>query len=552
MIIEKFIIIDYKDKEANKFTFSANANIITAEKNTQGKSCLLKSLFYALGMGIKKFKPEWHIDSKIFKIYYKHKNELGYIIRQGDNFWVNNKNGRLNIKEYSQWLANKLKINMKLPMVKTLVYEPVYPSALILPYYIDQDTSWNKSIYKDVVLELGRYDSSAIPKKIFEYIFNISNDAIQEKEDELRIAKDEKAKAENQKKALDELKANFIKNSTVLSFDEEKAKDDIKKYLSYARTIQTKITTLQMKLFPKEKSLDENKLKVAELNELLRNNEEAYKNISKRCEYCHSELTREQSLSRFKLENDKFEIIAMKNDLLIKIEKLEKEINKILEEKIPLEEHYTELLKIANKKQQKYSLAEYIDEKAKKVNNDNYYQTENNVILKISQQEDILNNLKKVINALKKQEKENRDSITQEYKDLTASFSMKFPDVDFNRRTFLNFSQITDNSGATDNQEFFGLYMIYTHLLFNHSIVELPFGLDSTLKDELDDNNINKFYKVIEEIVLSNHNQSFVIMLKNKLSLLKNDYNVIELTKPILSKQKFEKLKPEFNIISEE
>ena len=128
---------------------------------------------------------------------------------------------------------------------------------------------------------------------------------------------------------------------------------------------------------------------------------------------------------------------------------------------------------------------------------------------------------------------------------------MKFPDVDFNRRAFLNFSQITDNSGATDNQEFFGLYMIYTYLLFNHSIIELPFGLDSTLKDELDDYNINKFYKIIEEIVLSNNKQSFVIMLKNKLSLLKNTYNVIELTKPILSKQNFEKLKQEFSIISE-
>lgn len=551
MIIEKFVIIDYKDKEANEFEFSEKANIITAEKNTQGKSCLLKSLFYALGMGIKKFKPEWHIDSKILKIYYKHKNEHGYIIRQNDNFWVDDKNGRLNIKEYSQWLSNKLNINMKLPMVKTSEYKPVYPSALILPYYIDQDTSWNRSIYKDVVLELGQYDSNAIPKKIFEYIFNISNDAIQEKEDELRVAKDEKSKAENQKKALDELKANFIKNSTVLSFDEEKAKEDIKKYLSYARTIQAQITNLQMKLFPREKTLDESKLKVEELNELLKNNEETYKNISKRCEYCHSELTREQSLSRFKLENDKFEIIALKNDLLIKIEKLEREIQKILAEKIPLEKHYSELLKIANKKQQEYTLAEYIDEKAKKVNNDNYYQTENEVILKISKQEDAIKDLNKVIRALKKEEKENKDLITNEYNDLAASFSMKFPDVDFNRRAFLNFSQITDNSGATDNQEFFGLYMIYTRLLFNHSIVELPFGLDSTLKDELDPANIKKFYKIIEEIVLSSDKQSFVIMLHDKLSLLKNNYNKIELSKPILSKDKFDKLKQEISIISE-
>ena len=550
MIIEKFIIIDYKHKEANEFVFTDNANIITAEINTQGKSCLLKSLFYCLGMAIKKFKPDWYIDTKIFKIYFKHKGIQGYIIRQSDNFWVSDKDGRLDLKEYSQWLSEKLSINMKLPKVKTLAYEPVYPSALILPYYIDQDTSWSKSIYKDVVLELGQYDSTAVPKKIFEYIFNISNDAIQEKEDELRVAKDEKTKAENQKKALEELKSNFIKNSTVLSFDEEKAKEDIKRYLSYARIVQAEITNLQMKLFPKEKNLDENKLKVAELNELLKGNEKTYKNISKRCEYCHSELTREQSLSRFKLENDKFEIITMRNNLLIKIEKLEKEIQKILDEKLPLEEHYKELLRIANKKQQEYTLAEYIDEKAKKVNNDNYYQTKNDVMLKISRQVDVIKNLIKIIRALKEEEKENRNLITNEYKELTAFFSMKFPDVDFNRRAFLNFSQIVDNSGATDNQEFFGLYMIYTKLLFKHSIIQLPFGLDSTLKDELDPINIKKFYKIIEDVVLSNNNQSFVIMLKDKLSLLKNTYNTINLTKPILSKEKFELLKSEFEIIS--
>ena len=170
-------------------------------------------------------------------------------------------------------------------------------------------------------------------------------------------------------------------------------------------------------------------------------------------------------------------------------------------------------------------------------------------MLKISKQEDIIKSLNKVIRALKEEEKENRELITKEYKDLTASFSMKFPDVDFNKRPFLNFSQITDNSGATDNQEFFGLYMIYTKLLFNHSIIQLPFGLDSTLKDELDPNNIAKFYKIIEDVVLSNNNQSFVIMLKDKLPLLKNTYNTLNLTKPILNKEKYDLLKSEFEVI---
>lgn len=551
MYIEEFIIIDYRHREAGKFNFAMNANIITADKNTQGKSCLLKSLFYTLGMGIKKFKPDWYVNTKLFKIKYKHKGQSGFIIRQDDNFWVDDKKDRLNLKEYSEWLSNKLNINMKLPNRSTSIYEPVYPSALMLPYYIDQDTSWNKSIYKDVVLELGRYEGTAIPKKIFEYIFNISNDLIQEKEDELNELKEEKLKADNQKKALDELKSSFVKSSTVLDFNEEEAKEDIRKYLLYASTIQKQIGKLQEKLFPKEIMLDANKLKIAELNELLKTNEQTYKNISKRCEYCHSELTREQSLSRFKLENNKFEIIAYKNELISKNEKLEKEIGKILDEKLPLEKYYAELLSIANTKQDKCTLTEYINEKAKKVNNDNYYKAENEAILKISKLESEIETLKKVIRGLRKEEKENKDLINDNYKDLAASFKMKFPDVDFTKRAFLNFSQITDNSGATDNQEFFGLYMIYTKLLFSHSIIELPFGLDSTLKDELDDYNIGKFYKIIEEIVLSSENQSFVVMLKNKLSLLESNYNIIELSKPILSEKCFDELKSEFDFISE-
>ena len=59
MIIEKIIIVDNANKEANAFEFSANANIITAKNNTQGKSCLLKSIYFALGLDIKTFKIDW-------------------------------------------------------------------------------------------------------------------------------------------------------------------------------------------------------------------------------------------------------------------------------------------------------------------------------------------------------------------------------------------------------------------------------------------------------------------------------------------------------------
>ena len=56
MIIKKIIIVDSNYQEANTFDFSPKANVITAQKNTQGKSCLLKSIYFALGLDIKTFK----------------------------------------------------------------------------------------------------------------------------------------------------------------------------------------------------------------------------------------------------------------------------------------------------------------------------------------------------------------------------------------------------------------------------------------------------------------------------------------------------------------
>ena len=69
MIIKKIIIIDSNYQEANTFEFSPKANIITAKKNTQGKSCLLKSIYYAFGLDIKTFKEDWQPTKKCSKYF---------------------------------------------------------------------------------------------------------------------------------------------------------------------------------------------------------------------------------------------------------------------------------------------------------------------------------------------------------------------------------------------------------------------------------------------------------------------------------------------------
>ena len=93
--------------------------------------------------------------------------------------------------------------------------------------------------------------------------------------------------------------------------------------------------------------------------------------------------------------------------------------------------------------------------------------------------------------------------------------------------------------------------MIYLRLLIEFSPVQIPIGLDSVIKDEVDENNKNNFYKIIEKYILESNKQSFVVMLEDKISVLENstNYKYLNLQKPILKSEKYDELIGEFNII---
>ena len=55
LIINEIIIVDYENKKANCFSFSDKSNLIVSSKNGQGKSSLVKSIYYALGASLKAF-----------------------------------------------------------------------------------------------------------------------------------------------------------------------------------------------------------------------------------------------------------------------------------------------------------------------------------------------------------------------------------------------------------------------------------------------------------------------------------------------------------------
>lgn len=546
MILTKLVILDRTDKEANVFVFSDKANIITSDDSYVGKSCLLKSMFYAMGFPIRVIQSGWILKNKLFKLYYIHDNKEGFIIRSGDTYWVDDVSEALSTMEYSKWLLQKYNLNIRLPLKDNVDIRTVYPSAIILPFYVDQDVSWSAIPYKNVANDLSQYASSVIPSALFEYLFGISTNVIMDKKQERLYLSNEKNSLGQQYDTLSMLKDDFIRKDTEeYTFNEQEAINDIKRYLSLAEGINVKLNEFKSSIYQKKIEVDNLKVETLELTKIIENTRHSYNEIRDVCAHCGSDLTEQQSMMRIRLENDQYEATLLRNDLDRKIKKLEAEIDSILQGKLGFENEYASLLSIAEKKQGEITLQQFIEQKAQKLAKTNYVEVKNTLNEKIADLTERINKLSSEIRILEKQQRVQRDTIGLRFNELKEKLKITFSTASLNELSFLEFKTITA-SGIVSNVTLFSIYIIYLRLLSEYSVVELPFGFDALIKDELTENNIKLMYETLEKYILNSNKQVFVVMLKDKLKYITGKHNLIELNKPILDKTKYDELLGEF------
>lgn len=233
MIISSFSIIDFKNKEAQNFEFKSGTNLIVSKGNTQGKSSLLKSMYFTLGFDVRQFPSGWNTDDMYFQIEVLINNVTYNITRQKDIFRVSDTDFAMNVKEYSEWLQAKLNTRMKLANTRTKNLYDAYSSAVILPFYIDQDDSWDGGMYKNVTNTLNQY--TRIPEDIFKSVFNLSSFEILELQNSLTDSTKEKnatdATIESLLKVLKEYREENENVPSVTKIDKVALNNEINRYL---------------------------------------------------------------------------------------------------------------------------------------------------------------------------------------------------------------------------------------------------------------------------------------------------------------------------------
>ena len=134
------IIYDALKERAFKADFNLGINIITSGENHVGKSCLVKSLYYALGADIN-FASSWDLKNKTVYLKFTVGEEECQIIRHQKSFLLIDGKGKTHFctriaSELTHHLASVFGFSVHLRSKRSKRYEEAPPAFTYLPYYI--------------------------------------------------------------------------------------------------------------------------------------------------------------------------------------------------------------------------------------------------------------------------------------------------------------------------------------------------------------------------------------------------------------------------------
>ena len=326
------------------------------------------------------------------------------------------------------------------------------------------------------------------------------------------------------------LKDQFIltdKRNLVL--DEDGFKEDLKKYLLILESLNDKISTYNEQIYKKQVELDSLKLELRELNDILKCNNKLYKNNSIKCSKCNSFLTEQQSEERMKLDYSSFLLSLNIKEIELKINEAEQSIRSLLDKKLGLDKEYNKLSKQLQMKSSRSSINEFIQSLGEATSQDKYYKILGDLEIKKSNIEDEIKKINTKIKKLTKEQNNRRSEIDSYFTDTFNKLASNLPSVDRDFK-FLKFNYIK-NSGSS---------------------VELPFVMDSIIKDELDGDVLSGAYSLVNKIFLSSKKQTFFAALDDKFQYLIGKCNKIEIKsdQKLLNKECFDRLKKEIGLLN--
>lgn len=494
--IKRFKIIELNKKKFGEYTFSNSINIISGN-NKLGKSTFIKSLMYSLGFEIKKWADKFEKTEFIYYVILNIDNVEYSIIRFKDNWIINNV--IYDLKKYRIFLVDKLKINTKLIANKKNIKHIPYPTDLFLFNYIDQDMSYH-NLFKGNHNGWGMYKSNEI-YKLYEEFIGISNEEIEELENQKLNLSEDKKLLESEQKTLQIILNKLIVNdefkSISLKFEDyKKEMERVEELTNNFLKERNELEQKRYKILNQLKELDLERIQLEEIYKELENN-----TAEIHCKFCHS-LLNQGFVERYQRELSKNTILLQYADIKTEITKKEKDLTKIIDSIKNCEEKLIEIQKVFNQTKKDLKFSEIFEQNVKfgikKELNENYFK---NKIL-IDNKTDSIKKLTYEISKKKRETKKREIDIINFYQETLKNLKKDFPKIDLSNleNNFMKFE--SKKTGADNNLTSVITYYIYFLILIKFSKIKFPIIWDTFIKEVFDEYNSQYIERIVNDKIL--------------------------------------------------
>jgi hypothetical protein len=555
-ILEEMLLMSSTERKARKIQFNPKTTIVLGPNDT-GKSCLLKSIYWTFGAEAPDIHPDWKKANIVSVIKFSVEKEKFIILRNEKFFALFDKNhnliGTYNsvTSELGPQLSEIFDFKIKLTSQNGNEITPP-PAYYFLPFYIDQDSSWNQNWSS--FTKLGQIPSWRTP--IIEYHTGIKTNEyylIRTKIDQIKLLLNElNLERKFFQGTLDEIKKET--DSINYDIDVNLFKIEIEEMMNELKILQEQREKYKDILVEKYNQKNNYESQINIIGNALSEVKEDYKYASIHneidCPTC-GQIYKNSFADRFSIAQDEYKCADLLRELHLELVNLHKDIESTKENYEKNESEISHISTILSKRQGQLSLHDVIKNEGKKqvkkfliekINN-----LENDLIKKGLEQQDFNKELK----VLMKRDKERKVRISNFYIDHMRSF---LNDLDVKKLTQESYGKIgfkINESGSDRPRALLAYYysILYVIREFTSSVFA-PIIIDSPNQQDQDIESLKKMLEFIRDKKIED---SQLILGLTSLHNLKYDGTIITLKSKysLLLKSEFKKIFDEINPLLE-
>lgn len=519
MVVNKLLILDTKEKVSNLFSFNSKTNILVGEDNKVGKSSLIKSIYYSLGMDNSNNMPTgWNYTDMIFWVTFSIDDNIFEIIRKEDELYLKEENGFENMSkpDLGQWYLHKFSLDFQL--FSKSRDQIVYPGFLFVPFYLDQDNSWDQEPYRFPQVT-NMYPNSE-RNKLWENYLGISNKRLESLNNEIKDKQTETSKIESHIETMEEVIEDLeIEVKTLTS---PMTADSIKLYIDNINELHQNLTKINREILKKEDKLNQLNRVIVNIDKAIDSLNKEKQSLNNNCSLCGTSVSIEKLAKEGNLELNKVTLTFEKKAIERDIAKELANIDDFNVEYLKIEKIIKEYKDVLTRYPELSSIEEAVEDRSEKkviekLRQNIFLEKENAIKLKseISSLRLLRDQENRNLEARKNEIKISYNRLFEEYK---SRLVIKEDNHEFHLG-FLDFKSIT-GSGTDIDLKRLTRYLTYFEIFNNFSSVMIPQAIDSVIFTEASIKNQKQIFKTIEEKYLTLENQNFFTILEDNLKYM--------------------------------